>query len=223
MSVHRIRSSDDTFRAAIDAMTDAPQRSEFSWRTIPAPSRMAPSTWACTGEILVHDDELASGRLVILHDPAGQESWDGTYRMVALVQAQLEPEFAVEAMLGDVAWSWVTESLELHEAESRELGCTATRVVSQSYGALASRASTVDVEMRVSWTPEPLAATADSGAQQNSGPEDPPAIDLVPHFAAWTAMLAAAGGLPPAPPRIAPIAPTHHARAPRPEEAGEVR
>ncbi|WP_299303662.1 DUF3000 domain-containing protein [uncultured Brachybacterium sp.] len=223
MSVHRIRSSDDTFRAAIDAMTDAPQRSEFSWRTIPAPSRMAPSTWACTGEILVHDDELASGRLVILHDPAGQESWDGTYRMVALVQAQLEPEFAVEAMLGDVAWSWVTESLELHEAESRELGCTATRVVSQSYGALASRASTVDVEMRVSWTPEPLAATADSGAQQSSGPEDPPAIDLVPHFAAWTAMLAAAGGLPPAPPRIAPIAPTHHARAPRPEEAGEVR
>ena len=223
MSVHRIRSSDDTFRAAIDSMTDAPQRSEFSWRTIPAPSRMAPSTWACTGEILVHDDELASGRLVILHDPAGQESWDGTYRMVALVQAQLEPEFAVEAMLGDVAWSWVTESLELHEAESRELGCTATRVVSQSYGALASRASTVDVEMRVSWTPEPLAATADSGAQQSSGPEDPPAIDLVPHFAAWTAMLAAAGGLPPAPPRIAPIAPTHHARAPRPEEAGEVR
>lgn len=223
MSVHRIRSSDDTFRAAIEAMTDAPQRSEFSWRTIPAPSRMAPSTWACTGEILVHDDELASGRLVILHDPAGQESWDGTYRMVALVQAQLEPEFAVEAMLGDVAWSWVTESLELHEAESRELGCTATRVVSQSYGALASRASTVDVEMRVSWTPEPLVTSADSGAQQSSGQDDLAAIDLGPHFAAWTAMLAAAGGLPPAPPHIAPIAPTHHARAPRPAEAGDAR
>lgn len=223
MSVHRIRSSDDTFRAAIDAMTDAPQRSEFSWRTIPAPSRMAPSTWACTGEILVHDDELASGRLVILHDPAGQESWDGTYRMVALVQAQLEPEFAVEAMLGDVAWSWVTESLELHEAESRELGCTATRVVSQSYGALASRASTVDVEMRVSWTPEPPVVPATSGAPQSSGQDDLSEIDLAPHFAAWTAMLAAAGGLPPAPPRIAPIAPTHHARAPRAEEAGDAR
>ncbi|ASK66865.1 hypothetical protein CFK39_14800 [Brachybacterium avium] len=212
MPVHEIRSGDDIFRAAVDAMTSAPQRAEFTWRTIPAPSRMAPSTWACTGEILVHDEELASGRLVILHDPAGQESWDGTYRMVALVQAQLEPEFAVEAMLGDVAWSWVTESLQLHEADARELGCTTTRVVSQSYGALASRPSTVDVEMRVSWTPEPLEA------------EDPEkAIDLAPHFAAWTAMLAAAGGLPPAPPRIAPIAPTHHARAPRPEEAGDIR
>lgn len=217
MPVHEIRSGDDVFRAAVDAMTSAPQRAEFEWRTIPAPSRMAPSTWACTGEILVHDEELASGRLVILHDPEGQESWDGTYRMVALVQAQLEPEFAVEAMLGDVAWSWVTESLELHDAEARELGCTATRVVSQSYGALASRPSTVDVEMRVSWTPEPPAPDPAPAAHSDA------MIDLAPHFAAWTAMLAAAGGLPPAPARIAPIAPTHHARAPRPEEAGDTR
>jgi hypothetical protein len=97
----------------------------------------------------------------------------------------------------------VTESLELHGADARELGCTATRVVSQSYGALASRPSTVDVEMRVSWTPEPV---------------DGDDLALTPHFAAWTAMLAAAGGLPPAPPQIAPIAPTHHARAPRTED-----
>ncbi|HEX7350413.1 DUF3000 domain-containing protein [Brachybacterium sp.] len=242
MPVHSLRSGDDAFRAVIDAMTTAPQRAEFEWRTIPAPSRMAPSTWACTGEILVHDDELASGRLVILHDPEGQESWDGTYRMVALVQAQLEPEFAVESMLGDVAWSWVTESLELHGADARELGCTATRVVSQSYGALASRPSTVDVEMRVSWTPEPSVPSdsperpgtpgQQSGQHAGSTTAPPPLdretadeieIDLAPHFAAWTAMLAAAGGLPPAPPRIAPIAPTHHARAPRPEEAGDAR
>ena len=232
-------------------MTRTPQRQEFTWRTIPAPSRMAPSTWACTGEIVVHEDELASGRLVILHDPAGQESWDGTYRMVALVQAQLEAEFAIESMLGDVAWSWVTESLELHGAEARELGCTATRVVSQSYGALASRPSTVDVEMRVSWTPEPpeppetpeppepsvssqaSEPSAHPGAHATTGAlapvqlpvrsDEAPEIDLGPHFAAWTAMLAAAGGLPPAPPRIAPIAPTHRARAPRTESAGEAR
>lgn len=193
--MHRFRSGDDTFRVVIDAMSQTVLRPEFVWREIPAPARMAPSTWAATGEVLLHDEELAAGRLVILHDPAGQESWDGTYRMVALVQAQLEPEFAVEAMLGDVAWSWVTESLELHGAGSRELGCTATRVVSQSYGSLASRPSTVDVEMRVSWTPE--------------------TDDLGPHFAAWTAMLAAAGGLPPAPAKVAPLAPSHRARAPR--------
>lgn len=209
MSVHRIRSGDDTFRAAISAMTAAPLRPEVEWREIPAPARMAPSTWAATAEIVLGEEELASGRLVILHDPAGQESWDGTWRMVVLVQAQLEPEFAVESMLGDVAWSWVTESLELHDASARELGCTATRVVSQSYGALAERPSTVDVEMRISWTPEDTAAGDDPEGAATDG-----MVDLGPHFAAWTAMLAAAGGLPPAPARVAPLAPSHRARAP---------
>lgn len=185
------------FRAAIARMTSAVLRPEVAWHEVPAPGKMAPHAWAAGGEVLLHGEELASGRLVVLHDPDGQESWQGDFRMVALVQAQLEPEFSVEAMLGDVAWSWVTESLELHDADVRELGCTATRVVSQSYGALASRPTSVDVEMRVSWTPV----------------EE----DLAPHFAAWTSMLTAAGGLPPAPPHIAPIAPTHRARAPHPD------
>lgn len=197
MSVHEFPAAARAFRTAIEEMTRAALRPEVAWRDIPAPGRMAPHTWAAEGEVLLHDDELASGRIVILHDPAGEESWQGEYRMVALVQAQLEPEFAIESMLGDVAWSWVTESLELNGAQARELGCTATRVVSQSYGALASRPSTVDVEMRVSWTPDTPATGADLG----------------PHFAAWTAMLAAAGGLPPAPAQVAPLVPSHRARA----------
>lgn len=176
-------------------MKGARLRPELEWEEIPAPSRMAPHTWAATGEIVLHEEELSAGRIVVLHDPAGEESWKGTHRMVVLVQAQLEPEFAIESMLGDVAWSWVTESLELHDADALELGCTATRVVSQSYGALADRPSTVDVEMRISWTP-----TTD---------------DLGPHFAAWGSMLAAAGGLPPAPPSVSTLRASHRATAPK--------
>lgn len=193
MPVHPFRPGDVAFRDAIARMLRAPLRHEAHWEEIPAPARMAPFSWACTCEIVAHDEELASGRLVILHDPDGQEAWNGTYRMVALIRARLEPEFAIESMLGDVAWSWVTESLELQDAAAHELGCTTTRVVSQSYGSLASRPSTVDVEMRVSWTPH--------------------SDDLAPHLQAFTAMLAAAGGLPPAPMQVAPIAPDHHARA----------
>lgn len=196
--VHPLTPTGSAFAEAIAAMSATPLRAEVLWTEIPAPQKMAPHTWAASGEVELHDEELASGRLVVLHDPAGNDGWKGSYRMVVLVQAQLEPEFAVEAMLGDVAWSWVTESLELAGAEAHELGCTATRVVSQSYGALAARPSTVDVEMRVSWTPD----------------ED----DLAPHFAAWAAMLGAAGGLPPAPSDIAPISPSHRARAPRTRE-----
>ncbi|WP_276309453.1 DUF3000 domain-containing protein [Brachybacterium endophyticum] len=193
MPVHEFPAAARAFSTAIEEMTRAPLRAEVQWAPIPAPGRMAPHTWAASGEVVLHDEEVASGRLVVLHDPAGEETWKGEYRMVVLVQAQLEPEFAIEAMLGDVAWSWVTESLELFDAEARELGCTATRVVSQSYGALAGRASTVDVEMRVSWTPT--------------------SSDLAPHFSAWTAMLAAAGGLPPAPAQVAPLVPSHRARS----------
>lgn len=188
-------------------------RPEVSWTEIPAPSRMAPHSWAANAEVELHDEELASGRLVVLHDPDGEDAWQGQVRFVALVQAQLEPEFAVEAMLGDVAWSWVTESLELHDAHARELGCTATRVVSQSYGALAARPSTVDVEMRISWTP--AEATDHDGASPEDAPSPTALPSLGPHFAAWTSMLAAAGGLPPAPPAVAAIAPAHRARAPR--------
>jgi len=201
--VHRLIPPDHGFSEAISAMTATQLRPEVRWSEIPSPGRMAPHTWAANAEVELHDEELASGRLVVLFDPAGDDAWDGRYRFVALVQAQLEPEFAVEAMLGDVAWSWVTESLELSDAAVHELGCTATRVVSQSYGALASRPSTVDVEMRVSWTPDEV-----PGAD----------IDLGPHFSAWSSMLAAAGGLPPAPPPVAPIAPAHRARAPRSED-----
>lgn len=199
MPVHRLTPSDHGFSLAIEGMTATPLRPEVAWKEIPAPGRMAPHTWAASGEVELHEEELANGRLVVLFDPAGDDSWDGRYRMVALVQAQLEPEFAVEAMLGDVAWSWVTESLELTGAGAHELGCTATRVVSQSYGSLAARPSTVDVEMRVSWTPD----------EPSGG-----SVELGPHFAAWSSMLAAAGGLPPAPLPVAPIAPSHRARAP---------
>ncbi|GAB2550223.1 DUF3000 domain-containing protein [Brachybacterium huguangmaarense] len=210
MPVHSISSAADAFARTISVMTAARVRPEVSWSPIPAPGRMAPHTWACSGEAELHDDEVASGRLVVLHDPAGDADWQGRYRMVALVQARLEPEFAVEAMLGDVAWSWVTESLELAGADAHELGCTATRVVSQSYGALASRPSTVDVEMRISWTPDENPAGA-------GGPHDAVDLDLAPHFAAWSSMLAAAGGLPPAP--VAPLAPAHRARAVHTEDA----
>ncbi len=205
MSVHRLTPSDHGFDRAIAAMTATPLRPEVGFAQIPSPSRMAPHTWAASGEVLMHDEELASGRLVVLHDPDGNDGWQGRWRMVVLVQAQLEPEFAIESMLGDVAWSWVTESLELADASAHELGCTATRVVSQSYGALASRPSTVDVEMRVSWTPD------------EEAPADPHGtVLLAPHFVAWSSMLAAAGGLPPSPAPVAPLTPSHRARSPQP-------
>ncbi|MCT1806909.1 hypothetical protein HMPREF3157_07155 [Dermabacter sp. HMSC06F07] len=194
MAIHHFPQEREEFVSAIDALTAAPIRHEVKWEEIPAPSRLAPFSWAAEADVVMHDADLASGKFIVLYDPEGREDWSGRARIVTLMQAQLEHEFALESMLGDVAWSWVTESLELAGTEAHELGCTVTRVVSQSYGSLAARPTTVDIEMRASWSPDSL--------------------DLGAHFGAWSAILCAAGGLPPQPLSVSPLHPSHRARAP---------
>ncbi|MGQ4495327.1 DUF3000 domain-containing protein [Dermabacteraceae bacterium P13077] len=199
MTVHRFPPAREAFLLLQQQMTAAPMRPEVSWQEIPAPAQLAPFSFAASADVEFQGEDVASGRFILLHDPAGQENWDGQFRIVTLVNAQLEPEFATEAMLGDVAWSWVTESLELNDAQALQLGCTVTRVVSQSYGSLAIRPSSVDAELRASWTPE-----------------DPQ--QLAAHFAAWGSLMCAAGGLPPLPVEVSPLTPTHRARSPRCQE-----
>ena len=60
--------------------------------------------------------ELATGRLVLLHDPAGHEAWQGTFRVVTYVRAELEPEMASDPLLPGVGWAWLTEALDGHGA-----------------------------------------------------------------------------------------------------------
>ena len=45
------------------------------------------------------DDELGTGRFVLLHDPAGHETWQGTFRVVTFVRATLEPELAADPLV----------------------------------------------------------------------------------------------------------------------------
>lgn len=191
--MHEFPAAASAFSAVVASIASTPLRPEVSWQEIPAPPRMAPHGFAADAEVVLGDDELASGRFVLLHNPAGEETWGGTYRVVGLAKARLEPEFATEIMLGDVAWSWVTESIEFHDAAAHEIGCTVTRVVSQSYGALASRPTSIDVELRASWTPDR-------------------ADEMPAHFAAWTDIVCAAGGLPPAPPEVPTIGRLRQAR-----------
>ena len=45
---------------------------------------------AVSADVVVLDDERGSGRLVLLHDPAGNEAWDGTFRCVTYSKADVE-------------------------------------------------------------------------------------------------------------------------------------
>ena len=193
------------FAAALADLRAAALRAEVRLTEIPAPRRVAPYSVALSGDVLPgppsaharahdedhdHDEEpLATGRFVVLYDPAGQEAWHGTFRVVTLVRATLEPEMAADPMLADVAWSWVGESLEsaglAPGTDTVADGGTVTRVLSQSYGALEGSPNAVDLEIRASWTP--------LGTR------------LGPHLHAWAALLTTAAGVPPLPEGVAAL------------------
>lgn len=172
------------FAQALQDLRVARLRPEVRLTEVPAPSRIAPYAVALTAEVVTaglpdEGDELASGRFVLLHDPSAPESWDGVWRAVTFARAELEPELASDPMLGGVGWSWLKDALAQHDAPYVAEGGTVTRVVSESFAGLAERETTVEMEIRASWTP--------------TGP------DLAVHLQAWADLLCMIAGLPPLP------------------------
>ncbi len=173
------------FRAALASLRALRLRSEIVLEEAPAPQRLAPYALALSADVVVDDLDLGNGRLVVLHDPAGQDAWSGTFRVVAFIKATLEPEMAAEALLSEVGWSWLIEALEANGARYDNISGTVTRVTSESFGGMADRPIEGQLELRVSWTPR-----------------DP---DLAPHAHAWADVLAQACGLMPLPPGVAQL------------------
>ena len=170
------------FAQALVDLRAARLRPEVRVTEVPAPQRIAPYAVALTGEVVSADEddvELASGRFVLLHDPAAPEPWDGVWRAVTYARAELEPELASDPMLGAVGWTWLTGALDGHEADYTAEAGTVTRVVSESFAGLADRSATVEMEVRASWTP----LTAAVGV----------------HLQAWADLLCTIAGLPPLP------------------------
>ena len=172
------------FRSALAGLSDVELRPELVVHELPAPSRLAPYAIALHAAVVLGDDELAEGRLVMLHDPEGQEVWAGDTRCVAYVQAAVDSDIASDPMLPGVGWSWLIEALAASSAEYAAEGGTVTRTTSERFGALVEHPITCDVEIRASWSP---------------------LGDLGPHLVAFGEVLCLAAGLPPLPPGVIPI------------------
>lgn len=170
----------ERFREALASLAAARTRPEVRLVETPAPTRIAAYAIAINGTVMPEDLET-TGRFVLLHEPGGNDAWDGDLRVVALVKALVEPEIGADDAWADAAWSWISEALE--GVPHHGLGGTVTKVVNRSFGNLAAREDEVSVEMRVSWTPE----TSDAGA----------------HIVAWTELLASCAGIPPTPEGVA--------------------
>jgi len=179
----------EAFTRAVAGLRAAAPREEILLEEIAAPQRLAPFGFALSATVLRDGEEVASGRLILLCDPAGHEAWHGQLRLVTLVTAELEAEMAGDPLLPAVGWTWLTDALEQHDAQYTAIGGTITQTTSTRFGELAGPAPTADLEIRASWTP-----TSD---------------DLGAHLYGWCAMLASTAGLPP--PGVTTL--THRQRA----------
>jgi hypothetical protein len=57
-------------------------RSEILIEEVPAPQKLAPFAFALSADVVIGESDLATGRFVLLHDPDGQEAWNGKFRAV---------------------------------------------------------------------------------------------------------------------------------------------
>lgn len=178
------------FSRAADDIAHHVWRAELSVEEMPAPQRIAPYAAALTADVVTHDDvEIGNGRLVLLHDPRGNESWQGTFRCVTYAKAEVEPEMVTDPLLASVGWSWLVDALAAHEAAYALPSGTVTSVSSESFGGMADDPPRAEIEIRASWTPE----LAEDGA------------GLSAHLSAWADLLCTTAGLPPLPTGVVPM------------------
>lgn len=168
----------EIFREAVTALTSTRVRAEVRVEPLRPPQRLAPWSYAVSADVVDADGtELATGRLVLLHDPDGVEAWDGVLRLVAFASAELDEQMGNDDMLPAVGWSWLVDALEDRGAAYRAAGGTVTQTTSTRFGDLAGPSTAISLEMRASWTAE----TAALGA----------------HLHAFADLLCLAAGLPP--------------------------
>ncbi|MTD16417.1 DUF3000 family protein [Nakamurella sp. YIM 132087] len=179
MTTSAIPTAPAEFREALDALAGAEVRPEIELGSLPAPTRLAPWTHALSAAVVEGGDrpESGSGRFVLLHDPDGVSVWNGTLRIVIFVTAEIDADLATDALLPEVAWSWLTDCLDARDAGFTALGGTVTATSSTRFGDIAGPRRTDDLEIRASWT------ATDS--------------DALAHLMTFTDLLAVAAGLPP--------------------------
>jgi hypothetical protein len=182
------------FVAAVSSMRSARLRPELTCEEMPAPQRIAPYAAALSADVTVDGEDVGTGRIILLHDPAGNDAWDGTFRCVAYARAEVEVEMITDPLLGGVGWAWLTEALEAHGAEFHSASGTVTRVATENFGGMAEEAAAAQVEIRASWTP---VFPGDPTSHHEARTDEP--FDVAPHVEAWGELLCTAVGLPPVP------------------------
>jgi hypothetical protein len=181
------------FNRMIDLVRTFTPRSEIILEEVPAPQKLATYSFAFSADVsngLLGDaeDEVASGRFVLLHEPGGQDTWDGEYRCVTVVRADVDSIRQEDPMLPENGWNWFLEALDTAGCELTAPSGTVTRVASSSFGKLSPRSDEAEIEIRASWTP------------LISSP-----VEIMKHIAGWCNLISEIAALPPIPEGVSAI------------------
>jgi hypothetical protein len=183
--------NEEQFKRAIALLSNFKPRVEITLDEIPAPQKLAKFAYALSADVsngLIGDAEaeLANGRFVILHEPGGQDTWEGEFRCVTFLNADLETTEAEDPSLPEHGWTWLMKALEDNGCQFAAPSGTVTRAISHSFGKLSTASDGGEIEIRASWSPIV------------SNPED-----LVGHLEAWCNLLAEISYLQPIPEGVA--------------------
>jgi hypothetical protein len=181
------------FERLIDQLRTFTPRSEVMLTEVPAPQKLATYSFAFSADVSngllgEKEDEIANGRFVLLHEPGGQATWDGEFRCVTFVSADVDPIMQEDPLLPEVGWSWFLESITNAGCEFNAPSGTVTRVSSASFGKLSPRHDESEMEIRASWSPIVT---------------DP--RELMKHIEGWCNLIAEVSGLPPIPEGVSAI------------------
>ena len=171
------------FARLLDQLRTFTPRQEIVLEEVPAPQKLASFSFAFSADVsngMLGDDEdeLASGRFVLLHEPGGQETWEGEFRCVTFVRAGVDTAMQQDPSLPEFGWSWFLTALENADCTIAAPSGTVTRVSSASFGKLSPRHDESEIEIRASWTP---VITNPS--------------DLIKHISGWCTLVAEVAGL----------------------------
>ncbi|MGA0062456.1 MAG: DUF3000 domain-containing protein [Candidatus Planktophila sp.] len=187
--------SDFSFEELVENLRTITPRSEIILEEVPAPQKLAMYSFAFTADVLAHppvaqpdEEEIASGRFVILHEPGGQDTWEGNFRCVTFMRADVDSQMQEDPLLPEVGWNWLLDSLNATGATFKAPSGTVTRVSSASFGKLTPRSDDSEIEIRASWTP--VINSRD---------------DIFSHVHAWCNLMSEVAGLPPIPDGVASI------------------
>ena len=171
------------FARLLDQLRTFTPRQEIVLEEVPAPQKLASFSFAFSadvsnGKLGDDEDELASGRFVLLHEPGGQETWEGEFRCVTFVRAGVDTAMQQDPSLPEFGWSWFLTALENADCTIAAPSGTVTRVSSASFGKLSPRHDESEIEIRASWTPV------------ITNP-----ADLIKHISGWCTLVAEVAGL----------------------------